>query len=184
MTTTDPTPTLQPDRAMGDAARREAHAALSRVVAAADPDAFAVGPIWPGSALTERQPAPVPALTAALLLSRLFTDQARRQIRRAREAGVSWAGLAPVLGMDDGEAAFEWATGGVEDRWRRSSVPYRCPACAELICDYGPYENHPEDNESGHAPGCARHLTALLTWFATNDDDPDDDPDGADGGAL
>lgn len=192
MTTTDPTPTLQPDpdldldRAMGDAARREAPVTVFRIVAAAaDPDAFTVEPIYPGAQTTERVPAPVPALRAALLLARHATTTARRQVRRAREAGLSWADIAPVLDAEDGQAAYEWATGGVEDHWRRSSVTYRCPSCAELIADYGPYENHPDDCESGHTPGCARHLTALLTWSATNDEDPasdypddDDHPDG------
>lgn len=169
MTTTDPTPTLQKDRAMADAARQEAHAALSRVVAAADPDAFTSEPFFPGAQSTTRVPTPVPALRAALLLSRLFTAEARRQVRRAREAGVSWADLAPALDMEDGEAAFEWATGGVEDQWRRSSVPYRCPACAELIADYGPYENHPEDNESGHTTDCTRRAAALAHWSDQRD---------------
>jgi hypothetical protein len=173
MTTTDQDPAMS-------AAAREVHGAVLRVVTASAPLAFTVAPIWPGSPLTERQPAPVPALRAAVLLSRLFSAEARRQVRRAREAGVSWADLAPVLDAEDGQAAFEWATGGAEDSWRRAAVTYRCPSCGGLVSDYGPYENHPDDNESGHAPDCARHLAALVTWFATNADDWDDDTDGDD----
>ena len=80
---------------MADAAGREVPAAVFRVVTAADPGAFAIEPIFPGAQSTARVPARVQALTAALLLSRLFTGEARRQVRRAREAGLSWAELAP-----------------------------------------------------------------------------------------
>jgi hypothetical protein len=183
---TAPDPARDRDRLMADAAGREVPAAVFRVVTAADPDAVTTELIFRGSPLTARMPAPVPALTAALLLSRLFTGEARRQVRRAREAGLSWAELAPVLDVGDGEAAFEWAAGATDDRWRRSSVTWRCPTCGELVSDYGPYESHPDDNESGHARDCDRHVAEVAVWLARqvaddywdHDDAPDDGGDG------
>lgn len=180
MTTTDPTthstdPTADParDRALS-AAAQVVRGAVFRVVSAADPDAFTVEPVFSGSSLTERQPVPVPALRAAALLSRMFITQARRQVRRAREAGVSWADLAPALDMEDGQAAFEWATGGgIADQWRRSAVTWRCPACGGLVGDYGPYESHPADNESGHTTDCTRLAAAVAAWEAEQAADDD-----------
>lgn len=168
------------DRMMADAAGREVSSAVFRLVTAAEPDAFTVEPVFPGAASTVRVPAPVPALRAALLLSRLFTGEARRQVRRAREAGVSWASLAPAVDAEDAEAAYEWAVGPGGSRWDARSVLWRCPSCAELVTDWGPYNGHPDDNEHGHDGGCTRHVAEVAAW--SRQDDWDDDPDDGDPG--
>ena len=94
------------DRAMAEAAGREVPAVLFRVVTAADPDAVTVEPIFPGSQLDTRVPTPLAGLRAAVLLSRLFTGEIRRQIRRSREAGLSWAKLAVLVDAADAVAAW------------------------------------------------------------------------------
>ena len=170
-------PTPDRDGALAEAARREVPAALLRVVSAADPDAFTVEPIYPGAQTTAREPLPVPAARAALRLSRLFEREARRQVRRAREAGMSWAELAPAVDAEDGPAAYEWATG--PDRYRATRpFVWRCPACAEMVTDRGPCNGHPDDDESGHARDCARHVAAVAVWLAGQvaDDYWDDTP--------
>jgi hypothetical protein len=44
-----------------------------------------------------------------------------------------------------------------------------CDVCGEWINGRGPYESHPEDNESGHAADCARFAAELATWQAERD---------------
>lgn len=180
MTTPEATPNWA--RVMADAAGREVTAAVSRLVTAADPDAFTTEPVVPGAQLTVRVPAPVPALRAALLLSRLFTGEARRQVRRAREAGMSWAELAPAVDAADGEAAYEWAVGPDSSRWDARSFVWRCPSCGALVTDWGPYNGHPDDNEHGHARDCARHVAEVAVWLAGQvADDYWEDADAPDG---
>jgi hypothetical protein len=177
-------PGIDRDRAMAEAAGREVRAALLRVVTAVDPDAVTVEPIFPGSQLDAQVPTPAAGLRAAVLLSRLFTGEAGRQIRRGREAGLSWAELAVLVDAADGEAAFEFAIGPGDDRWYRPSFTWRCPACAELISDHGPYESHPDDNEAGHAADCPRHVAAIAARRRTRDswDDPGDGNSDSDSG--
>ena len=176
MTTPDDA-TRRRDQAMADAVGSEMAAALSRVVAAAAPDAFSIEPIFPGSTVTGRRPAPVPALRAALLLARMLSGEARRQVRRAREVGLSWAELAPAVDAEDAVSAYEWAAGPGSSRWDVRSVVWRCPTCRQLVTDRGPYDGHPDDEERGHAAGCDRHAADVAAWRAAVDawdDDPDD----------
>jgi hypothetical protein len=49
------------------------------------------------------------------------------------------------------------------------SFYYTCPACAQAISGRGPYESHPEDNEQGHADGCARLAADAAAWQAEGD---------------
>ena len=164
MTTPRPKPEDR-DRAMADAAAREMAAALFRVAAATEPDAFTIEPIFPGSTLTERRPAPVPALRAALLLARLLTGEARRQVRRAREAGLSWAELAPAVDAEDAASAYEWSAGPTSARWDARSVVWRCPTCGQLVTDRGPSDGHPDDEERGHSHVRPRPTAVRRLWL-------------------
>ena len=150
-----------------DAARRELTAAIARIVASADPDAFTVEPIFPGAAITHRTPTPGPALAAALALWQVAGREMRTQIRRSREAGQSWAELAvplrPVLDLPEdappyeaGTAAFDWAAGPPRGSFDDRYVIWRCPPCGGLVTDYGPGAGSPEDSESGHSSSCVR----------------------------
>jgi hypothetical protein len=179
-------PETTPGRVMADTGTQEVTAAVYRMVTAADPGAFIVEPIFPGAQSTTRVPVPVAAVRAALLLSRLAERDARRHVRRAREAGVTWADLAPAVDAENAEAAYDWAAGASSDPWRSPTVLWRCPSCGELVTDHGPYESHPTDRESGHAAGCPRHTGEIAAWqraLDTWDDDNRDQGDDQDSGS-
>ena len=163
------------DRSLTEAAQREVRAAVHRIVAASDPTGFAVEPTFPRASITAHVPAPVPALAAALALWRVARGETRRQLRRVRETGGSWADLAvmlrPVLDLPDdapayerAAAAFEWAAGPrrglLDDRY----VVWRCPACGGLVTDHGPDAGPPADREPGHARGCTRLADDVDAW--------------------
>jgi hypothetical protein len=142
------------------------------------------------------QPDPLAAVRAAREMQWTAAGLLGEYIDRARGRGVSWGDLAASLsitgdadeeGIPPAEAAFHFATTGRIDgdvphrRW--GDEPYRswrCASCREWVHDRGPFNGHPDDDETGHAPGCARHAAEVAAWRARHDrddDDPDDDGD-------
>jgi hypothetical protein len=153
------------------------------------------------------QPDPLTAVRAARTVRREAAGLLGGHIDRARGAGHTWTELAGALGLTrdaerEGipldEAAFHWATTGRIDGdyaprvWgaepRRS---WRCASCEERVTDHGPFNGHPDHDETGHAAGCVRHTAELAAWRTRNgwaddddrdgDDEDDDDEDGNDG---
>jgi hypothetical protein len=125
-------------------------------------------------------------------------------IDRARGRGVPWRDLAAALriagdadeeGIPPAEAAFHLATTGRIDGdvprrgWGdEPSRSWRCAACRDWVHDRGPFNGHPDDDETGHAAGCTRHAADVAAWRTRNDwaqdwddedqDDEDQDDDG------
>ena len=119
---------------------------------------------------------PLAGVRAALVAHRVAFGQMRDFAERARGAGRSWADVADALGLATGdeeprlpgEVAFEWLIEGRDpdgerDRsWaRRPTAWWTCSACGGRVTDRGPFEPHPDDNETGHTPDCARHRAAV-----------------------
>jgi hypothetical protein len=131
------------------------------------------------------QPDPLAAVRVARAIRGHAAVLLDRHIDRARAAGHSWAELAEVLGLTreaereqiaPGEAAFHWATTGRIDGEPRSRVwgdePrrwWRCASCQQRVSDRGPFAGHPDDEETGHAPDCARHTAELTAWRTRHD---------------
>lgn len=123
---------------------------------------------------------PLAGVRAALLVRAVADAQLDRQATDARAAGRSWDEIGEALGLPDeaagadrprGEAAFEWLVAGREpeppDRgglFREPVTSWRCGTCGALVSDRGPFEFHPDDQESGHAQGCARHAAEVAVW--------------------
>jgi hypothetical protein len=100
---------------------------------------------------------------------------------KARAAGTSWDEIGEALGLlQEGqsfsreEAAFEYVvdskplpkndTGEWQPRYDQRNTYWSCGSCGQRIIDRGPYESHPDDNESGHAEGCERHAAEVAAW--------------------
>jgi hypothetical protein len=147
------------------------------------------------------QPDPLTAVRAAWTVRGEAVQLLGEHIDRARGAGHTWTELAGALGLAEDaerygipvdEAAFHWATTGRIDgdyaprAWgyepRRS---WRCASCEERVTDRGPFNGHPDDDETGHAAGCTRHAAEVAAWRTRNgwdDDDDDEDQDHDDDG--
>jgi hypothetical protein len=147
------------------------------------------------------QPDPLTAVRVARTVRGEALQLLGGHIDRARAHGRTWTELAAALGLTKdaeregipaGKAAFCWATTGRIDgdyaprAWgaepRRS---WRCASCEERVTDRGPFNGHPDDDETGHAPGCTRHTADVAAWRTRNgwaedwdDEDQDDDGDG------
>jgi hypothetical protein len=117
---------------------------------------------------------PFPGVRAAAVLR----DAARRvlvdSVEAARAAGRSWDEIGEALrlpgdGDPVGEVAFALIVEGREPQrprelFRVPSTSWRCASCGELVQDRGPFESHPDDNESGHTDACARHRADVHDW--------------------
>jgi hypothetical protein len=118
---------------------------------------------------------PAAGLRIARALEHAAARVARDYIRHARRTEVSWHEIGAALGLGPdanergqalGEAAFGYAAGESGLPWR-ASFGWTCPACGQSVTDRGPYEPNPEDNQDGHADGCARlaaGAAAYRTW--------------------
>jgi hypothetical protein len=117
---------------------------------------------------------PLTGVQAAAVLR----DAARRVlvdvVEVARAAGRSWDEVGEALGLQGdgepvGEVAFALIVEGHEPQrprelFRVPSTSWRCASCCELVQDRGPFESHPDDNESGHTEDCARHRADVQAW--------------------
>jgi hypothetical protein len=176
---------------------RLSHLVIEEVRAELGPGGVGYGPD-PGFAEygNRPQPDPLTAVRAARTIRREAARLLGEHIDRARGAGHTWTELAAALGLTkladeagipDGEAAFCWATTGRIDGDRPNPVwdyeprrSWRCASCEERVTDRGPFAGHPDEEEAGHAPGCARHTAELDAW-RTRHGWADDDEDGNDG---
>jgi hypothetical protein len=168
---------------------------IRRVVEELGPDGVTYAPDIGLEAFGDQpQPDPVVAVRAARELQWAAARLLGEHLDRARGRGVPWRDLATALGIADdadeegiapAEAAFHLATTGRIDgdlphrRW--GDEPYRswrCASCRAWVHDRGPFNGHPDDDETGHASGCARHAADIAAWrrrMDAWDDDPEDD---------
>jgi hypothetical protein len=97
------------------------------------------------------------------------------RIRRAREAGESWAAVGAVLALGPiaaqgpgtlAEMAFGYAAGvGTLLAWYpdRPVFCWDCPVCGQRIIDHGPVCG-PVSGQDGHTGGCARLAAGADEW--------------------
>ncbi|WP_226367839.1 hypothetical protein [Pseudonocardia sp. ICBG162] len=123
---------------------------------------------------------PFAGIGAALLMRTVAEGQLYEYARAARAAGRSWDDIGAALDLPSGEyrpvgeQAFDWLVcGRVPDSepegvrsWRTPSAYWRCPSCDGVVTDHGPCGSHPDDIESGHTDGCARHRADIAAWTA------------------
>jgi hypothetical protein len=57
-----------------------------------------------------------------------------------------------------GVMAFEYVTNAAANAAPLATLSFAwtCQSCGENVSDRGPYNGHPEDEQSGHADGCER----------------------------
>ncbi|MBW0101643.1 hypothetical protein [Pseudonocardia sp. KRD291] len=123
---------------------------------------------------------PMAAVRAADLMARVAQSQRTEHALDARAAGRSWDEIGAALCVpadgerSRGEAVFEWLvegrapdpTGPGEGLFRTPTTWWRCGSCDQQVADRGPFESHPNDNESGHTEDCPRHRAAVAAWRA------------------
>jgi hypothetical protein len=139
-------------------AQRAARAAITHTILRAAPEASAAE-----------------AVHIARELELAVYAEVRGRIRRAREAGESWAAvgamlrLGPVAAQGPGtlaELAFDYTAGA---RTLLAWYPDRplfwwdCPVCGQRIADHGPGAG-PISDQDGHADGCARLAAEDSEW--------------------
>lgn len=166
------------DQDADDAARIEGRRALDAAIVAmarAAGAAVAERPVTPG--LASMMPCPDPA--AGIRFALMLRDGAERKvgeyITRARQDGLSWQQVGRALGLPGADEWGQTAAGAAfayaaeprrSQRFDRLSFAWMCPACREVVVDYGPDAGHPEDCEPGHAEGCGRLAAAVAAWRA------------------
>lgn len=121
-------------------------------------------------------------ITAALMLARYARGCARRFAEHARADGHSWESLAEPLGYDpdeDGDDPAGWAfrevAGHPSQPYDTLTVGWRCSSCQGWVTDRGPYNGHPDDDESGHVEGCGRHAHDIAEWKVRTGWEDDDE---------
>lgn len=135
-------------------------------------DAFETRPAFAGSSFTSSFPKARYAIKAAVMLRDAAAGKVRRYVDEARGEGMSWLSIGELLGLGDengvsaDEQAFELVATG--DRWNQSTS-WRCATCNQVVVDRGPYNDHPTDNERGHAEDCARLAAAIRLWEKRRD---------------
>lgn len=135
--------------------------------------------IFPGSTLTIDEPAdPVAAIGEAQMLMHTASGLVRDFALKARGAGKSWADLVKPLGIESEDEyadlpamAFRQIAYPPSQRYDTVYASWECGSCGERVRDTGPYGGHPEDDETGHAEGCARHAGEIAAWQKKNGDD-------------
>jgi hypothetical protein len=162
-------------------ARGEIRTALHRLVAESGGQ-MVRRPVFrdrPSADWMRDEPEPLAGIRAAVALE----HEARRAIaesaRYAREDGISWEQIGETLipahprveGSSRAEAAFarlSWSY----DQWQSPSFNWTCPACLQLIRDYGPgIGGHPSEIEEGHAESCERLAATVAAWNAQREDE-------------
>lgn len=129
---------------------------------------------WPGSTLTVRFAAPQAGIRFALMLRDSTESKPREYVRLGRQDGMTWHQIGEALnltpraqerGMTRDDAAFHFAADAEHvGGFQTLTFGWTCPVCQEFILDRGVNGGHPEDEEPGHAPTCAR-LAAMVAEY-------------------
>ncbi|MGH3976850.1 MAG: hypothetical protein ACRDS9_26560 [Pseudonocardiaceae bacterium] len=137
----------------------------------------------PGLSLTDRDVEPIAGVRAAVLARDVAVGRLRYYAERARAGGGSWDDVAEACGLSRDDAG-RWSRAELaylhliedrplrpeeEPRWRQPTAGWRCDCCGRQVMDRGPFEAAPYNNETGHAPDCARHTAEIAAYRA----DPD-----------
>ena len=156
---------------------------------------------WPGAHSDITYAEPLEGIRIALTRAGAARRAVDDYVKIAREEGRAWAQVGEALGLaetaaDHGvplaEAAFEYVVPVREDSFRFDTPSFgrHCRSCGRFVSDRGRYESHPEDNEHGHAEGCARlaeavaaHDAEIAEWESWHGDGYDPDADPGCGGA-
>jgi hypothetical protein len=124
-----------------------------------------------------REPDALPALPVALQLLGEVRGLMNGLARRARQDGHDWDRIGEAFGFQAGsdpeDTPAARAFTAVATPGYHSHVPeftWKCPGCDQLITDHGP-GLPPNDNERGHAAGCARFAATLQAWDRAWDTD-------------
>jgi hypothetical protein len=134
-------------------------------------------PAWPGSLSATTYAEPLAGLREAVTLRGSAEQVIEDYARYARVEGVSWREIGEALGLGEeakerqgsvAELAYEHLV-GVPDLRSPVTMYWTCPACGQNVTDRGPYNNHPADNEHGHAEDCSRMAAAVAAWQAERD---------------
>ena len=110
------------------------------------------------------------AVGAARALSAAPDSLARDYAAAARGEGSSWEQLADALdlpieeGQDRAVETFRWVAPHPPHPFDTRSLRWECASCGARVHDTGPYAAHPDDNETGHAPGCPRYAADIAAW--------------------
>ena len=148
---------------------REACSAVERIAAKAGAQTVH-DPAWPGAELTLPRPDARTGIRAAARLELAARLQLRDYIRHARQDGLGWQEIGALLdlgaeaadrGLTVAEAAFRFAAPQPSSSGQMATFPWTCRECGQLVRDRGPGHGHPEDDEPGHAGGCARLAAAV-----------------------
>jgi hypothetical protein len=135
-------------------------------------------PMFPGAISVSRYAEPLAGIRAAQVLADSAARIRREYTQHARAEGTGWQQVGQALGLGqgaDGTSGYDLAVAAFEhfegepDLWHQSNFCYHCGSCGEWITDRGPYNSHPEDNESGHAGNCARFAAELAAWQTERD---------------
>lgn len=161
--------------------RERAVWSLQRAIQTAAREAFGAAiverPI-PGFSLPDRDVEPLAGVRAAALARGVAADRLQHYAQQARADGHSWNNIAEALGMEGGDGQWSQAELAYlhliegqpmhphEERPRQPSptAHWRCASCGELVTDRGPFEAAPDNNETGHAPDCARHAAEVAAY--------------------
>jgi hypothetical protein len=136
-----------------------------------DPQHLITTPMYDGDPWPDQRARGITELRVAQWWQNQAAGQVYRAACRAQGEGASWAEIAPHLDLEingdpeasayaKAEKAFERIAG-----WPGSfsdvCVCWDCGSCGGRIRDSGPYNSHPDDNESGHTETCQRHRAAV-----------------------
>ncbi len=123
---------------------------------------------------------PLAGMRAAQLARNVAEREIEQYADQARGAGRSWDDVAAVLGIDQGRLGESLSPGeavyallvhdeplpSTRSPWdvRDRTARWRCASCNQMVNDRGPYGDHPDDAESGHADSCKRHRADVAAW--------------------
>ena len=174
--------------------RERAAGSLRRAIQVTAREAFGAEmvarPIVPGFFTPLWDVEPLAGVRAAVLARDVAARRVRDYALAARADGRSWDEIAVALGVERGEGSvsrgeraylhlMEGRPLYVDDPELSCARPapaahWRCASCGQHVTDQGPFEASPDNNEQGHAAGCARHAAEMATYHRNANSDPDE----------
>lgn len=132
-----------------------------------------------GLSIPDRDVQPLAGVRAAVLACDVAAARVRYYALRARAGGSSWDDVAEALGVGQDDAG-QWSRAELaylhlveghslqpdQQRYWPTSASWCCGCCEQQVTDRGPFMAAPQDNETGHAPDCARHAAQVAAYRA------------------
>jgi hypothetical protein len=162
--------------------RERAAGSVRRAIQVAAREGFGAGVVErpiPGVSTVHRDVEPLAGVRAAVLARDVAVRCVREYALAARADGRSWDDIAEALGVERGDGAVVRGERAylhlIEDRplytedpdpWPPAALAshWRCASCDQYVTDKGPFDASPENNEQGHAQGCARHAAEMAAY--------------------